>query len=47
MTNFDPTRILSDERFGGKRADYHVYPLAWMPNTLLPDWATPWENGQS
>lgn len=20
-----------------------VKPLAWMPNVLLPDWATPWE----
>ena len=25
MANFDPTRILGDERFGGKRADFHVY----------------------
>lgn len=25
MANFDPTRILFDERFGGKRADFHVY----------------------
>lgn len=25
MANFDPTRILADERFAGKRADFHVY----------------------
>lgn len=23
--NFVPTRVLEDERFAGKRADYHVY----------------------
>ncbi len=25
MANFDPTRILADERFAGQRADFHVY----------------------
>ena len=25
----------------------NVKPLAWMPNVLLPDWATPWTQESS